>query len=98
MTKARRSYSREFKEEAVRLVVEGGRTGHEVALELGVPASSVNRWRKQLEADGPEAFPGKGRLKSTDEEMRRLERELRHMREERDILKKAVAIFSKGPK
>ena len=98
MTKARRSYSREFKEEAVRLVVEGGRTGNEVALELGIPPSAVNRWRKQLEADGSEAFPGKGRLKSTEEEVRRLERELRQMREERDILKKAVAIFSKGPK
>ena len=98
MTKKRRTHGREFKEEAVRLVVEGGRSGQEVALELGISPSSLNRWRKQLEADGPEAFPGKGRLKTTDEEMRRLERELRQMREERDILKKAVAIFSKGPK
>jgi len=98
MTKARKAYSREFKEEAVRLVVEGGRTGHEAALELGIPPSSLNRWRKQLAVDGPEAFPGKGRMKASDEEVRRLERELRRVREERDILKKAVAIFSKGPK
>ena len=98
MTKARRAYNREFKEAAVRLVVEGGRTGHEVALELGIPPSSLNRWRKQLVSDGPEAFPGKGRMKASDEEVRRLERELRRVREERDILKKAVAIFSKGPK
>jgi transposase len=98
MTKTRRSYSREFKEEAVRLVVGGGRTGHEVALELGISPSSLNRWRKRLEAGGPEAFPGKGRLKASDEEMRRLERENDILRQEREILKKALAIFSKGPK
>ena len=98
MRKERRTYSREFKEEAVRLVAEGGRSGHEVALELGIPPSSLNRWRKQLASEGRQAFPGKGRQKASEEELRRLERENEVLRQEREILKKALAIFSKGPK
>jgi len=98
MSRNRRSYSREFKEEAVRLAEEPGRSGHQVALELGVPPSVLNRWRKQLAAKGPEACPGKGRWSAQDEEVRRLTRELARVTEEREILKKALAIFSKGPK
>jgi transposase len=98
MSRNRRSYSREFKEDAVRLAEEPGRSGHQVALELGISPSVLNRWRKQLESNGAEAFPGKGRLSAPDEEVRRLSRELARVTEEREILKKALAIFSKGPK
>lgn len=98
MSRSRRSYSREFKEEAVRLAEQPGRSGHQVALELGISPSVLNRWRKHFESRGSEAFPGKGRLVAQDEEVRRLERELARVKEEREILKKALAIFSKGPK
>ena len=98
MSRNRRSYSREFKEEAVRLAEEPGRSGHQVALELGISPSVLNRWRKQLAAKGSEAFPGKGRLSAQEEEVRGLAKELARVKEEREILKKALAIFSKGPK
>ena len=92
MSRNRRSYSREFKEDAVRLSEEPGRSGHQVALELGISPSVLNRWRKQLEGKGSEAFPGKGRLSAQDEEVRRLARELARVTEEREILKKALAL------
>jgi transposase len=98
MSRNRRSYSREFKEEAVRLAEGPGRSGHQVALELGISPSVLNRWRQQFGSNGSEAFPGKGRLSAQDEAIRRLERELACVKEERAILKKALAIFSQGPK
>ena len=94
----RRSFSREFKLEAVRLVTEGGLSLSKAARDLGVGESVLGRWKKQLAEDPEEAFPGKGHLKSQDEELRRLRRENEILRQERDILKKAVGIFSRVPK
>ena len=94
----RRSFSREFKLEAVRLVTEGGLSLAQAAPDLGVRESVLGRWKQQLAEDPEEAFPGKGRLKSQDEELRRLRRENEILRQERDILKKAVGIFSRVPK
>ena len=82
----RRSFSREFKFEAVRLVTEGGMSLAQAARDLGVRESVLGRWRKQLAEDPEEAFPGKGRLKSQDEELRRLRRENEILRQERDIV------------
>ena len=96
MNKGKR-FSREFKQEAVRLMDESGKRVEEIAEELGVSTKSLYRWRQELARDGGQAFPGKGRLKADDEYVRRLERELKIVKQERDILKKAVAIFSKGP-
>ena len=96
MSKGKR-YSREFKQEAVRLMDESGKGAAELGEELGVSPKTLYRWRKELARDGEQAFPGKGRLKADDEYVRRLERELKIVTQERDILKKAVAIFSKGP-
>ena len=93
-----RKHSREFKEEAVRLVLEGGRTAVEVARGLGIHENMLHKWVRQHKEDPASSFPGKGKLKPQDEEMRRLQRELANTREERDILKKALAIFSKHPK
>ncbi|MFH1058293.1 MAG: transposase [Pseudomonadota bacterium] len=87
----RRSFSREFKLEAVRLVTAGGLSVAQAARDLGVQESVLGRWRKQLAEDPVEAFPGKGRLKSQDEELRRLRRENEILRQERDILKKPWA-------
>jgi transposase len=93
--KTRRSYSSEFKRDAVKLVVEGGRRASEVAKGLGISENIIYRWIKQYKEDPENSFPGNGRLKPEDEELRRLRRELRDVKEERDILKKAVGIFSK---
>jgi transposase len=97
MSKHRR-FSREFKQEAVKLMEEEGQSVAELGEELGVSSKSLYRWRQELKRDGEQAFPGKGRLKADDEYVRRLERELKRVKQERDILKKAVAIFSKEAK
>ena len=91
----RRSYDSEFKREAVKLVIEGGRVASEVAKGLGINENVLYRWIKQYREDPENAFPGKGKLKPEDEELRRLRRELADVKEERDILKKVVGIFSK---
>ena len=90
----RRSFSEEFKLEAARLVREGKRSIASVARELDVYESSLGRWVKQYDIDhgnGPE-----GALNTAErEELRRLRREIRQVREERDILGKATAFFAK---
>ena len=91
----RRKYDRQFKIEAVRLVTEDGRRATEVARNLGIHVNLIYLWKKQLSEDPQEAFPGLGNLKSSDAELRQLQRELADVKEERDILKKALAIFSK---
>jgi transposase len=93
----RRHYDRNFKFEAVRLVTEGGRRVSVVARDLGIHENLLYKWRHQLTDDTVHAFPGTGHLKPADEELRRLKRELEDVKEERDILKKALAIFSKRP-
>lgn len=90
----RRRFSQEFKIEAVRMVVEQGRDLYDVCKDLEIRPDMVRKWIKKFENDGMHAFPGSGRLKPEDEENRRLRRENERLRMERDILKKAVAIFS----
>ena len=96
-SRTRRKYDRDFKLRAVKLVVGGGRPAAKVARELGIHANMLHRWKHQFLNDQEHSFPGKGHLKPQDEEVRRLRRELVDITEERDILKKAVAIFSKHP-
>ena len=98
MRDKRRHYSREFKLEAVRLATEGGISVAQAARDLGIHDTVLRRWKKQFEEDPAGAFPGKGRLKPEDEELRRLRRENARLSQERDILKKAPAIFSRVPK
>ena len=93
----RRRFSQEFKIEAVLMVVDQGREVVDVAHELGIRPDMVRKWRKKFEADGHEAFPGSGRQKPEDEEMRRLRRENRRLQMQLEILKKAVAIVSDRP-
>lgn len=95
---SRRKYDREFKLEAVRLVTDGGRPVAEVARDLGIHENLLYNWRRKYLDDSVHSFPGKGHLKPADEELRRLKKELTDVREERDILKKALAIFSKHPR
>jgi transposase len=90
----RRKYNSEFKTEAVRLVLNG-KSITDVASDLGINPNVLSRWRREYLNDNKHAFPGKGHLRPEDERIRQLERQLRDVTEERDILKKAMAIFSK---
>jgi transposase len=90
-------FDKEFKIEAVRLASEPGSTQSKIERDLGISQGIISRWKRELRKDGDQAFPGKGRLKPDDDEMRRLKRENERLRRERDILKKAVAIFSEDP-
>ena len=94
MTQKRRKYSREFKLEAVRLWQTTEKSAREVEDDLGIARGLLYRWKGQLTTKGADAFTGQGRISGSDEEMRRLKRELEIVKQERDILKKAVAIFS----
>ena len=97
MGKKRRQYTKEFKIEAVRLIIEEGRPISDVARELGIGENLLHRWKKKYEEGKIDPFPDKGRLSPEDEEMRRLRRENKRLRMEHEILKKAVAIFSEEP-
>ena len=92
----RKRYSAEFKREALRRANEPGVTDVLVAEELGINAQQLRRWRKAIERDGQQAFPGQG--KSRDEEMTRLKRENAKLRQERDFLREAAAYFAKESK
>lgn len=98
MSTTRRTYSSEFKSEAVELAARSGRSIAEVERELGLSEGLLKQWVRKAKQDGKAAFPGHGRLKATDEEMRRLRRENEILRQERDILKKAIGIFTQEPK
>ena len=98
LKKERRKFTKRFKLDAVRLTEEAGRSVASVARELDIGANLLHWWRKQYSDHSEEAFPGKGHLQSKDEEIRQLRRELTDVTEERDILKKAIAVFSKRPR
>jgi transposase len=89
----RRSFSREFKLEAVRLAQASGNTAR-TARDLDVRPDMIRRWKRRLEEDGTRAFPGHGHPR--DEEMMRLRRELQRLKEENIVLKKAAGILSQG--
>ena len=91
----RKTYTKEFKQDAVRLVIEQGYKQTEAARNLGIDRSMLARWVKEFQADESEAFRGNGKLMAEQEELRRLREENRRLRMERDILKKATAFFAK---
>ena len=93
----RRSFSREFKLEAVRQVRERGVPVAQVARDLGIHQNVLSKWVRQARDDAPQAFPGRGQMKPADAELARLQRELKRVTAERDILKKALGYFAKEP-
>ena len=97
MTQERKFYDREFKQKAVELSYARGNT-KEIAEELGIHPELLYRWRREFKKYENNSFPGKGKAKMTDleRENARLRKELRDAKMERDILKKAVSIFSKS--
>ena len=96
----RRRYDAEFKRNAVALSKEPGRSVSDVEQSLGITAGLIYKWQKQQGAKGTLAFPGNGIEALTPEEhkIRDLQKQLHDSEIEREILKKAVAIFSKTPK
>ena len=89
-----RKFSKEFKIEAVRLLETSGKSAAQLERDLGIGKGNLTRWRRQFVKEGQDAFPGHGRLTPEQDELRRLKRENEILRQERDILKKAIAIFS----
>ena len=87
----KRRFDRDFKLSTVKMVTEGGHKASEVARSLGIHPNQLYSWKRKLSDNGERAFPGKGHLT----EIAALRRRLRDVEMERDILKKAVGIFSK---
>ncbi len=98
MVSKRKRYTREFKIETVRLVTDSDQTVAEVANDLEIHPNTLYRWVQKYDQNPKDAFPGKGHQASEVDENRRLKRENQRLRMERDILKKAMAIFSNDPK
>ena len=98
-SRIRRSFTPQFKQDAVALVT-GGRSVNAVAHDLGIARSLLQRWKTQLvrEPEVAAAFPGAGRLAPQAEQVRQLQQRLRAVTEERDILKKALAYFADDQK
>ena len=91
-----KTFTKEFKLEAVRLMKESDRPASEIALDLGVRRNQLYKWAEQLENQGETAFKGKGRPKKEEQsELATLRQENEKLREEVEILKKAAAYFAK---
>jgi transposase len=95
MSPKRKHYPKEFKVETVKLVTEGGYSAARVARDMGISTNMLRRWKQQFEENPHAAFQGKGYLLPEAEVVRRLQRENKRLRQERDILRKALAIFSR---
>ncbi len=95
MAKTRRTFTPEFKVQAVKLVTEQGRSIAEVARDLGLSESMLRSWKQTLAAIGAQAFPGHGNPPALEEELRRLHAENKRLQMERDIFKKATAFFAR---
>ena len=95
MARRRRTYTPEFKAEAVKLVTEQGYSVAEAARSLGIHDTLLRSWQQALEAQGDQVFPGNGNPSSSEAELRRLRAENQRLRAERDILKKATALFAR---
>lgn len=97
--KSRRHFDQQFKVDAVRLLTESGNGVAEVARNLGIGRNQLDRWKKQLlgKKTPQAAFPGNGNIGGDKREIEELRRELARVKEEREILKKAMAVFSRRP-
>ena len=94
MIQPKKRYSSEFKLEALRLLETTGKSAASLERELDIGQGGLSRWKRAQDREGEQAFPGHGRLTPEREHLKQLERENEILRQERDILKKAVAIFS----
>lgn len=95
MTRQTMKYDREFKQEAVRLAMGDGHTVEQVANDLGVNLYTLRSWIRAVKKEGREAFRGSGQRTAEEKDLQALRRELELVKQERDILKKALAVFSR---
>jgi transposase len=95
MTTKKKSYSKQFKIDAVKLVTEQGYKISEAARNLDIHPNVLRHWRNQLKTDSDQAFPGKGHIAPEIEELHRLRKENKRLQVEHEILKKAAAFFAK---
>lgn len=93
--RTRKKFTKEFKEGAVRLVIEEGRSCRSVGESLGICRKNLQRWVTSARAEGTDAFRGNGNRTAAEEEIAQLRRRVRELEEERAILKKASAYFAK---
>ncbi len=98
MSQTKKHYSREYKLEVLELLKTSGKSKAQLERDLGLYPGQLQAWQKALTHDGQQAFPGTGHQTEAEAELRRLRRENEVLRQERDILKKAVAIFTHLPK
>ena len=91
----RRKFTREFKLEAVRLIMDRGKSFNQTSEDLGVHVSQLRSWAKNFANDPQHAFPGHGQMKPEQLEIAWLKREVIKLKVERDILKRAAAYFAK---
>ena len=92
--KSRKKYSKEFKLDAISLVLEQNYSRAEAARNLGINAHMLGRWVKEYQAEEGQSFRGNGKLTSEQEEIRKLKAQVKRLEMERDILKKATAFFA----
>ena len=90
----KKTYTKEFKLGAARMVVDEKMKPSQVARDLGISDGSITKWVQDYRKHGSGAFPGKGMLVAVDQEKRDLERRLRRAEMERDLLKKTISIFA----
>ncbi|ANS73967.1 transposase [Paenibacillus yonginensis] len=90
-----KKYDKEFKLQTIQMIQEEGKAVAQVARELGISDNTLYRWMAEYKKDGAQAFPGSGQLKADDKAMRDLQKRLRDLEEENDILKKAMHYFAK---
>ena len=93
----RKTYTREFKLQAVRMMTDQGLSIAETARRLGVTEGCLRAWRAAAEEHGDAAFPGQGNPSPAEDELRRLRAEVARLKAERDLLKKAAAYFASPP-
>jgi len=94
---SRKTYTREFKLQAVQMMVDQKLSVAEVSRRLGVSQNCLRNWKKAAHVSGTDAFPGHGHTNPADDELRRLRAENSRLRAERDLLKKAAAYFANPP-
>ncbi len=94
VTKTIRKYDKQFKMDVVNLYLNG-KDRNEILRDLEIPHSTLSGWVRQFQKNGEKSFPGSGKISSENEETYKLKKQLEDVKLERDILKKALAIFSK---
>lgn len=94
----KREFSKEFKRDAISLVIDQGYTRIEAAKSLDIHSALLSRWVREYTEDGGDAFRGKGKLRPEQEELRQLREENKRLKMEKEILKKAAVFFAKEMK